>query len=232
MSAVSWSRLGGGLCGLLVAFGLVFLGSPGSLADVAEEKADLSLSLEGQAFTNDLGMKFVPVAKGSFQMGSPKDEKNRQDDEQQHKVEITKDFYLATTEVTQKQFETLMGKNPSHFSKNGAGAASVQGIDTSNFPVESVSYQDATTFIDKLNARDRRRSGWKYALPTEAQWEYACRGGPDATTKPIRFAKPAESLSVGEANFDGNPYNGGQAGKPLGRPCKVGSYKQIGRAHV
>jgi formylglycine-generating enzyme required for sulfatase activity len=102
----------------------------------------------------------------------------------------------------------------------------VQGVDTGDFPVEQVTYADALAFIERLNARDKRRSGWKYALPTEAQWEYACRGGPDASNKPIRFAKPQDSLSASEANFAAaTPYNGGKAGAALNRTCKAGSYR-------
>jgi formylglycine-generating enzyme required for sulfatase activity len=159
-------------------------------------------------------------------MGAPADEKNRNNDEKQHKVEITRDFYLASTETTQKQFQAVLGRNPSYYCKTGSGAAEVRGVDTGDFPVEQLSYQDATAFVEKLNARDKRRSGWKYALPTEAQWEYACRGGPDATARPIRFAKPQDSLSMSEANFGHNPYNGGKGGQALNRTAKVASYRR------
>jgi formylglycine-generating enzyme required for sulfatase activity len=209
---------------LLAALALAAPGAPEASADVADDEVDLSLSDQGRAFTNAVGMTFVPVRKGAFQMGSPANEPNRQADEAQHRVEITRDFYLATTETTQRQYEKVMGKNPSYYRKGGGGATAVQGMDTSDFPVEQVTYHDAQAFVDKLNAKDRR-SGWKYALPTEAQWEYAYRGGPDATTKPIRFAKPQDSLSSDEANFNGTPYNGGRAGQSLNRTAKVASYR-------
>jgi formylglycine-generating enzyme required for sulfatase activity len=119
-----------------------------------------------------------------------------------------------------------MGKNPSAFCKTGSSAAAVQGIDTSDFPVDGVLWDEAKSFCEKLSAlATEKNAGRKYRLPTEAEWEYCCRGGPDATTKPIRFAKPADSLSFDEANFTGTPYNGGKAGKGLGRTAKVGSYK-------
>jgi formylglycine-generating enzyme required for sulfatase activity len=226
MSPSSWSRLAAGLCAVIAALALAAPGAPEASADVADEQVDLSLSDEGRAFTNGAGMTFVFVRRGTFTMGAPANEPNRDNDEKQHKVEITRDFYLASTETTQRQYEKVMARNPAHFSKTGGGAARVQGMDTSAFPVEQVSPQDVRAFIDKLNARDKRRSGWKYALPTEAQWEYACRGGPEASVKPIRFAKPQDSLSASEANFiGGSPYNGGKAGQDLRRPARVASYK-------
>src|SRR5439155_20023328 len=91
MSPVCWSRGAAGL-GLLVASALLCLGSPRVRADLERDEVDLSLSLEGQAFTNDVGMKLVPVGKGTFLMGSPADETNRNNDESQHEVEITKDL--------------------------------------------------------------------------------------------------------------------------------------------
>jgi formylglycine-generating enzyme required for sulfatase activity len=222
---MKWSRLAVA-CVLAGALALIGLCSSEAAGDVVEDQVDVSLSDEGRAFTNEAGMTFVYVRRGSFMMGAPANEPNRQTDEQQHKVDITKDFYLASTETTQRQYEKVMGKNPASFSKTGGGAARVQGVDTADFPVEQVNYQDATAFVEKLNARDKRRSGWKYALPTEAQWEYACRGGPEASVKPIRFAKPQDSLSASEANFLANsPYNGGKAGQNLNRTAKVGSYK-------
>lgn len=111
-------------------------------------------------FTNTLGMKFVFIPAGSFTMGSPTSEANREDDEKQHPVRLTKPFMLAVTEVTQAQWQAIMGNNPSHF--KGA-----------NRPVEKVFWQDAVTFCGILSEREGR----KYRLPTEAQWEYACRAG-------------------------------------------------------
>ena len=91
----------------------------------------------------------------------------------QHKVRITKPFYLGVTEVTQEQYECVMGKNPSYFSETGMGADEVKGMYTSNFPVEKVSWEDAVEFCKKLSAKE----GETYRLPTEAEWEYACRAG-------------------------------------------------------
>ena len=106
-------------------------------------------------------MKFVHIAPGTFMMGSPSSEAGRYGDEDQHKVTITKGFELQTTEVTQAQWEAVMGVNPSNF----------KGADR---PVEKVSWNDAQAFIEKLNAQN---DGYRYRLPTEAEWEYAARGG-------------------------------------------------------
>jgi formylglycine-generating enzyme required for sulfatase activity len=111
-------------------------------------------------WTNSLGMEFVRIAAGTFKMGSPQDDEGRSDDESQHRVNLTKPFHMATTPVTQAQWAALMGSNPSHF----------KGDD---LPVEQVSWDDATLFCEKLS----RTEGKKYRLPTEAEWEYACRAG-------------------------------------------------------
>lgn len=115
-------------------------------------------------FTSPLGMKFIYIHPGKFRMGSPPDEPGRWgDDEKQHKVTLTKGFYIQTTELTQGQWEKLMKKNPSKFKDCGEDC-----------PVENVSWDDIQDFIDKLN---KQESTDKYRLPTEAEWEYACRAG-------------------------------------------------------
>jgi formylglycine-generating enzyme required for sulfatase activity len=176
--------------------------------------------------TNSIGMKFAYIPPGKFKMGSPKDEKVRGEDEEEHEVEITKGFYLGVYEVTQAQYKQVMGKNPSHFSKGGSGKDDVKGLDTDDFPVERVSWDDAQEFIKKLNARaEEKKAGRAYRLPTEAEWEYACRGG---ATKKTTFHF-GDSLSSAQANFNGrSPYGGAAKGKNLKRTCEVGSYKQNG----
>jgi formylglycine-generating enzyme required for sulfatase activity len=99
-------------------------------------------------------------------------------DEQQHEVEITKAFYMGKYEVTQGEYEKVMGTNPSGFSVKGADKDEVKGMDTNRFPVESVSWEEAMKFCTKLNALAKEKAaGRTYRLPTEAEWEYACRGG-------------------------------------------------------
>src|SRR2546423_4315563 len=106
-------------------------------------------------------------------MGSPKDEAQRNADETQHEVAITKPFYLGAYEVTQGQYQKIMRQSPSFFAKTGGGRDRVKELDTSNYPVERVSWLDAMEFCKMLSAKE----GKTYRLPTEAEWEYACRAG-------------------------------------------------------
>ena len=117
----------------------------------------------GERVKNSLGMRFVLIQPGKFLMGSPEDEPGRYSGERPHRVNLTKPFYLQTTEVTQGQWQALMGKNPSGHKRCGDGC-----------PVEQVSWDDVQKFIQKLNQKE---GADKYRLPTEAEWEYACRAG-------------------------------------------------------
>jgi len=111
--------------------------------------------------TNSIGMKLIYIPPGEFMMGSPDSEKDRHSDEgPQHRVRISKGFYMSVTEVTQAQCKAVMGSNPSSF----------QGDD---LPVEQASWNDAIEFCNKLSQKE----GKGYRLPTEAEWEYACRAG-------------------------------------------------------
>jgi formylglycine-generating enzyme required for sulfatase activity len=108
-----------------------------------------------------VSIKLALIASGKFMMGSPDGEKGRSADEgPQREVTITKPFYMGATEVTQAQYEAVMGKNPSSF----------KGPQN---PVDSVSWEDAVDFCKKLS----EKTGKKVRLPTEAEWEYACRAG-------------------------------------------------------
>ena len=112
-------------------------------------------------------LEMVKIKAGTFMMGSPEGELGRKHDEQQHRVTLTKDYWLGKYEVTQGQWQAIMGGNPSQF-KNG-----------DNYPVEKVSWYDAKKFCDKLNElyTGKMPQGYRFDLPTEAQWEYACRAG-------------------------------------------------------
>jgi len=112
--------------------------------------------------TNSLGMTFRLIPAGTFMMGSPSTEPGRCYDETQHQVTLTGDFYMMTTEVTQKQWRDVTGTSPSCFSACG-----------DNCPVDQVSWNDIQTFLTVMNARGEGT----YRLPTEAEWEYAARGG-------------------------------------------------------
>ncbi|HYV39848.1 MAG TPA: formylglycine-generating enzyme family protein [Gemmataceae bacterium] len=133
--------------------------------------------------TNSIGMKLTWIAPGKFMMGSTaaeiasvqKEAKNNWYDNEgpQHEVEISKGFYLGVFPVTQAQYRQVMGKNPSWFSSDGGGKDDVAGLKTDDFPVEMVSWGDAKEFCKKLS----KSEGKTYRLPTEAEWEYACRAG-------------------------------------------------------
>ena len=155
----------------------------------------------------------------------------------QHEVEITKEFWLGIHEVTQKQFKAVMGYNPSFFSRDGSGQTGLTYSDiskpaggkekvaanTSAFPVENVSWEEAQEFCKKLSAlAQEKRRGLAYRLPTEAEWEYSCRGGAEK----YQVFHFGNSLSSKQANFDGNdPYGGADKDTYLARTGKVGSYK-------
>jgi formylglycine-generating enzyme required for sulfatase activity len=171
-----------------------------------------------------LGMKFVPLAKGTFYMGWYGQEGSAR------KTEIKEDFEIALHTVTQGLWQEVMGTNPSSFSRHGGrkdDVKDIKGEDLKQFPVEQVSWGDAQEFIKKLNEKERGR-GYVYRLPTEAEWEYACRGG--ATSEEecsyhFYFHKPMNDLSSKRANFNGNaPFGKADKGPYLGRPTKVGSY--------
>jgi formylglycine-generating enzyme required for sulfatase activity len=171
--------------------------------------------------TNSIGMELALVPAGVFTMGSPPQEHLQFDQEgPQHQVAITRTFLMSVHPVTQAEYTKIMGTNPSWFSPTGGGKDKVKGLDTSNFPVERVSWHDARAFCAKLSAREAEiKAGRKYRLPTEAEWERACRAG---TTTPYSFGT---SLSSKQANFNGlRPHGGAATGPYLGRTCKVGSY--------
>ena len=134
------------------------------------------------------GMAFVMIPAGAFEMGSRDTEPGRQDDEVLHHVTIPKAFWMGATEVTQAQWIKVMGSNPSTFVNAEA-------------PVEQVTYHDVQAFLARLNARGNGR----FRLPTEAEWEYACRAG---TATPYAFGA---AITTDQANYDGRYPLPGQA---------------------
>ncbi|MFZ2410301.1 MAG: SUMF1/EgtB/PvdO family nonheme iron enzyme, partial [Candidatus Methanoperedens sp.] len=119
-------------------------------------------SADQKSITNSIGMEFVLIPAGEFDMGSPSNEKDRYDDEGPvHRVKISKSFYMGKYEVTQKQWREVMGTDPSHFKGD-------------NLPVESVGWNSFQEFIRKLNEKEGTNM---YRLPSEAEWEYAARAG-------------------------------------------------------
>ena len=145
-------------------------------------------------------------------MGSPKREAERDDKEMLHEVSITRPFHLGIYEVTQDQYAKVMpsGDFPNRSAFKGADQ-----------PVENVEWRVAQVFCDRLGARsEEKRAGRKYRLPTEAEWEYACRAG---TSTAFHFG---DSLASDQANFNGNyPAGTARSGAYLRRTQKVGSYR-------
>jgi len=164
--------------------------------------------------TNSIGMELVLIPAGEFEMGS----NEREDEKPVHRVRISQPFYLGVYEVTQSQYERVMGRNPSWFSRTGGGKEQVSGLDTSESPVEQVSWNDAQEFCRKLSSRSGE-SGRRYRLPTEAEWEYACRAG---TKTKFHFG---DVLNGDKANVDGtNPEGTTTKGPFLKRTTSVGRY--------
>ncbi len=179
-------------------------------------------------------MKFVRVPDGTFWMGGRYlDEKERQwKPGPQKQVNVGHDFEIAAYCVTQGQWRDVMGNNPSAFSRQHNGwererVKDVPDAELARFPVENVSWHDVQKFLQKLNAREAGK-GWVYRLPTEVEWEYACRNasqGKDECAFSYYFQTGTNDLSSTQANFNGNfPAGKGAKGPFLSRTTKVGSY--------
>jgi formylglycine-generating enzyme required for sulfatase activity len=145
------------------------------------------------------GMEFVLVPAGRFVMGSPPGEIGREAQERPHEVVITRPFHLGRFEVTRRQWRRVMGEDASHFT------------DTLDAPVERVTWIEAHEFLRRLEARS---PGSRFRLPTEAEWEYACRAG---TTTAYGTG---DALSLAQANV----LSSDTAGGARGRTTRVGSY--------
>ena len=157
----------------------------------------------------DFAFRYCPP--GTFQMGSPEDEEKRRDDETRHEVTLTRGFWMLETSVTQGMYRAITGSNPSRF-KSG-----------DNYPVEWVSWFDSQSFCESLNALGGAPAGFEFRLPTEAEWEYACRAG---TNTPYFWGS---KLNGDKANCNGNcPYGGVSKGRYLKKTSAVGSYPANG----
>jgi formylglycine-generating enzyme required for sulfatase activity len=170
----------------------------------AKQKEEAEKKRPGAGMKNRTGIEFVLIPPGSFMMGST----NGESEKPVHQVTISNAFYMGKYEVTQAQWQAVMGNNPSYFK------------DCNQCPVEQVSWNDAQEFIRELNARE---DGFTYRLPSEAEWEYACRAG---TTTAFAFG---DSLSSEQANFDGNqPYGGAPKGVYREKTVPVGTFQPNG----
>jgi formylglycine-generating enzyme required for sulfatase activity len=124
-------------------------------------------------------LEMVLIPAGEFLMGSPDSDKQALDNEKpQHRLRITRPFYLGKYQVTQEEYQQVTGYNPSAFSATGQARDRISRQDTKRFPVENVTWDEAVEFCHKLsNLPEEKAAGRTYRLPSEAQWEYACRAG-------------------------------------------------------
>ncbi len=162
-----------------------------------------------------VGVKLCWCPPGHFTMGSPRTEPERRPGENQVEVTLTKGFWTGKYEVTQGDWKRIVGTLPGPLTADGG-----QGDD---LPVYNVNWPEAVDFCSRLTEKGRVSGelplGWEFRLPTEAQWEYACRAG---TTTATAFG---DKISSKQANFLGDkPYNGAEVGPALHRTTKVGSY--------
>jgi formylglycine-generating enzyme required for sulfatase activity len=161
------------------------------------------------------GIKLCWCPAGKFRMGSPATEAERRPGEDQVEVTLTRGFWMAEYEATQGEWKKVYGKLP--------GKTTEELPEGDDYPVGNVNFAEAEAYCAKLTEASRKAGelpeGWEFRLPTEAQWEYACRAG---TTTVFSFGN---SLSSKQANFNGDkPYGGGEPGPNLGKAAKVGQY--------
>jgi formylglycine-generating enzyme required for sulfatase activity len=160
------------------------------------------------------GIRLCWSPAGTFTMGSPPAEPERRPGEDQVEVTFTNGFWIGKFEVTQGEWRRVMGDLP--------GKLTAELPEGDDYPVGNVNFAEAEAFCRKLTELGRQSGAlprdWEFRLPTEAQWEYACRAG---TTTATSFG---DSLSSEQVNFKGRPYNGDEPGPALGRAAKVGSY--------
>ena len=204
---------GGAVCLLLLIVGV---GSLWRLAHLEarfsqEEEQKARSAMVPQYLTNSINMKLKLIPAGKFLMGSPPSQSESDASQPQHEVTITKPFYFGLYEVTQEQFERVMGKNPSKFRGN-------------DNPVENVYWSDANEFCRKLSELpDEKAAGRVYRLPTEAEWEYAARAGSKTA---YGFGEDPEKLDEYAWYFDNSGLEAPKVGTK--KPDDFGLYDMHG----
>jgi uncharacterized protein (TIGR02996 family) len=167
----------------------------------------------GPFWTHSVGMQFACIPPGTFLMGSPPNDPDRRDYETQHRVTLTEGFCMGVHPVTQAQWQAIMGDNPSGFKGD-------------TLPVETVSWDDCQEFVEMLG----QRTGERFRLPTEAEWEYACRAG---TTTAYSTGDGLDALKrAGWCSYDGK-YRGAEETRPVGQfePNAWGLYDMHGNVY-
>src|SRR5260370_5852834 len=169
---------------------------------------------------NSIGLKLTLIPAGKFLMGSPAKEPERDPEELQHEVVITRPFFMGVYEVTQGEYEKLMGKPKEGGKYNPSNRGAHFGSAGPDHPMEHVSWNQAVEFCKRLSALPaEKKAGRLYRLPTEAEWEYACRAG----TKTVFHV--GNSLASKQANFNGlYPFGVEAKGRNLQKTVKVGSF--------
>jgi formylglycine-generating enzyme required for sulfatase activity len=204
--ATATDTLDGNLTNQVTITGTVDVNSTGayvltySVSDGAGNDSNVTRTVNvGMATTHTVqgasNLQMLWVEPGTFTMGSPSSETGRSSNETQHNVTLTKGFYLGKYEVTQAQYEAVMTGN-----SNSLSATPSEWPGNANRPVETVSWDDVQIFLTRLNAAEqtagRLPAGWSYVLPTESEWEYACRAG---TTTAYSWGA---SIAGSNANYD------------------------------
>lgn len=191
----------------------------------------ISAAPAAESKTSSIGLKMLPIPAGTFTMGSPSTEKSRGRDEDQVEVELTEPFLMGETEVTQAQWKAVMKTSTAEqvASKDGPLGRGANLVDEASAtgpdqPMCFVNWADALRFCEQLTELDREAGvideGFKYSLPTEAQWEYACRAG---TTTVFAFG---DTLTSDQANFFGKmPYGVDEEGEYREKTTVVKTFK-------
>lgn len=172
----------------------------------------------GLALGFDKSLEFIPVEPGEFVMGSPTEEKGHYPDEVAHKVAITKTFEMAKAEITQRVWKKVMGKLPRDVQQKG-----------DDLPITYVSFEDVQNFLKRLR-RMRKGDGYFYRLPTEAEWEYAARGGHRASEKEKRQMFPFGDSAKDLDQYGWSWSNSKVAAQPVAalKPNQLGLYDMFG----